>query len=78
MLQEAEARYLRVEGITAGRATYNLACVSARRGDAGACQSWLRRAKDHGRLPDKEHLLRDPDLAPVRNEAWFQAFLSEL
>ncbi len=78
MLQEAEARYLKVEGITAGRATYNLACVSARRGDAGACQTWLRRAKDHGRLPDKEHLLRDPDLASVRDEAWFQDFLGEL
>ena len=77
MLKEAEGKLLAAEEIKNGSGAYILACLSARRGNAGACQSWLRRAKDHGRLPDKELLLRDPDLAAVRDEAWFQAFLSE-
>jgi hypothetical protein len=54
-----------------------LLAFGARRGDVEQCREWLRRTKDHGRLPGKQHLLSDPDLASVRDEPWFREFLDE-
>jgi Plant specific mitochondrial import receptor subunit TOM20. len=77
MLLQAEEKLLAGEAVAPGSASYNLACVAARRGDAPACENWLRRARDFGVLPDQEHLLADPDLASIRDQEWFQAFLAE-
>ncbi|HYI13460.1 MAG TPA: hypothetical protein VEK57_30735 [Thermoanaerobaculia bacterium] len=58
--------------IVPGEGSYNLACVAGIRGDAEECRKWLLHAKEHGKLPDREHMLADPDLAAVRDEAWFR------
>lgn len=52
--------------------TYNLACVLALKGDSDGCREKLRIAAEAGTLPEAEHLLSDPDLASVREEAWFK------
>jgi hypothetical protein len=78
MLEEAEAKLLAAEALAPGSESYNLACVAARRGDAAACERWLRQALDQGVLPAKAHLLTDPDLDTVRDQDWFRAFLEDL
>jgi NAD-dependent SIR2 family protein deacetylase len=75
MLKEAEAKLLKAEKIQEGSGSYYLARVAARRGDATSCQEWLERSREYGTLPDRQHLLADPDLACVRDQPWFQAFL---
>jgi tetratricopeptide (TPR) repeat protein len=71
LLDEAARRYADAEAISPGSASYNLACLSAWRGDAREARRWLERSKDHGFLPSAAHLAGDPDLDPVRDEAWF-------
>jgi Zn-dependent protease len=44
---------------------YNLACAEARLGHDEEALRWLRTAVDSG-FADREHLLDDPDLAPLR------------
>ena len=74
--REAEQRLLEAEKIAAGRGAYNLACVSALRGDVNACRKWLEATIEHGRLPPQAHLESDSDLDSVRDEAWFQEILA--
>lgn len=76
VLQQAEEKLIAAEAIAPGPASYMLACVAARLGEAPKCANWLRRAHAHGHLPDREYLLSDPDLASVRDQEWFQPFLS--
>ncbi|ROH93349.1 hypothetical protein ED208_02165 [Stagnimonas aquatica] len=58
-------------------AAYNLACAYARLQDFEASLTWLRRSRDAGGLPDREHLETDPDLAELRLTPGFKAFLGE-
>ena len=69
--EKAREKLLGAEAITAGRGAYNLACLSALEGDADECRQWLDVCKRTGRLPSKENMLADPDLASVRGEPWF-------
>lgn len=60
-----------------GVAYYNLACVQSRlRQPADALDS-LRRAVEHG-FTDRVKVLRDPDLAPLRELPGFQRVLSQM
>ena len=68
---------MKAEEIRTGSAAYNLACVAARRGDAASCQEWLQRSREKGTLPDRQHLIADPDLASVRDQPWFRTFLAD-
>jgi cytochrome c-type biogenesis protein CcmH/NrfG/NAD-dependent SIR2 family protein deacetylase len=63
--------------IVPGSGSYNMACAYGIRGDADACRRWLVDAREHGKLPSREHLLNDPDLASVREHPWFAELLSE-
>lgn len=77
--QEAQSKYRAVEQIKKGTASHVLAAFAARRGDAQSCQNWLKQARDYGSfLVKHKHTLENNDFDSVRNEAWFQAFLSEL
>lgn len=78
MLREAEDKLFRAEKMKIGSASYSLACVAARRGDEEQCLSFLKRAKEYETLPDREHLLSDPDLVSLRDEPWFREFLAGL
>lgn len=78
MLGEAEDKFLQAEKLKRGSASYNLACVAARRSDKEQCLSFLKRAKEYETLPDREHLLSDPDLVSIRDEPWFREFLAGL
>jgi WD40 repeat protein len=76
MLKEAEDKLLRAEKLKMGSASYNLACVAARRGDEESSKKFLTQAKEHGDLPPPWHLRDDPDLVSIRDKPWFQEFLA--
>ncbi len=78
LLIEAKDIFLRAESVSPGNSAYNLACVYALLGDVTQCLEYLRRLERLNRLPSKEHLLKDNDLAEVRNEARFASFIDGL
>ena len=65
------------ETLVPGVGAYNLACISALRGDEDACERWLETSLSHGKFPPRDHLLNDPDLARVRATGWFQALVPQ-
>ncbi len=74
----AEKKLLKAEEISKGITMYNLACVSARRGDVKQCREWLYRAHRKGTLPKRKHLETDSDMDRVRNMPWFKALLEKI
>jgi Tfp pilus assembly protein PilF len=66
------------EKMVPGHAAYNLACLSSLQGRGDECQTWLKKSKDHGELPSREHLLADTDLDNVRDKDWFQSFIDDI
>lgn len=64
--------------IQKGSAVYNLACISALRGDEQACQQFLQQAKDFGSLPDQANILQDEDMDNVKQAPWFIEFIEAL
>lgn len=57
---------------------YNLACVAALLGSNKECQTLLRTAAQLQVLPPLLHVFHDPDLDPVRSQAWFADFLQHV
>ena len=75
LFAEGEQKCRLAEELMPGSGSYNLACAYALRDDAENCRSWLSRSKEHGYLPKRETVLGDPDLAPFRDEPWFQEII---
>ena len=78
LLDEAEKKLLAVEALVEGFGAYNMACLSALRGEDEEARSWLEKSRELGHLPSLEHLRQDPDLDNIRDQPWFEAFLAEL
>lgn len=57
---------------------YNLACVYARLKELDNAKKNLVICKENNDLPSKQHLLNDPDLKLLREEIWFDNFVSDL
>eukprot|EP01130_Rhizamoeba_saxonica_P011109 TRINITY_DN4600_c0_g1_i1.p1 TRINITY_DN4600_c0_g1~~TRINITY_DN4600_c0_g1_i1.p1 ORF type:complete len:561 (+),score=99.04 TRINITY_DN4600_c0_g1_i1:379-2061(+) len=57
--------------------TYNIACVCSLLDNQAECEKWLSKAFTNSRLPRKSYLEKDPDLNNVRNEPWFQKYISD-
>ncbi|HEX7154412.1 MAG TPA: hypothetical protein VF618_23200 [Thermoanaerobaculia bacterium] len=62
---------MRLNELAPGKASYNLACIQALRGDADGCRKWLLDSEERGFLPSRDHLLNDSDLNGVRQLPWF-------
>ncbi len=77
LFADAKDKLLRAEAISPGSGAYNLACVSALRGDESECQTWLEKGDQTGTLPPRTHLANDPDLDKVREAGWFKGFLAK-
>jgi tetratricopeptide (TPR) repeat protein/NAD-dependent SIR2 family protein deacetylase len=75
LVESAIAKCEAANTIVSGSASYNLACAYSLLGDAESCRTWLLDSKTHGKLPSREHLLNDPDLAGVRDLPWFAELL---
>jgi hypothetical protein len=71
-------KLLRSESLVPGKAAYNLACLTALKGQPDECRKWLSKSLEHGTLPSKQHLLNDSDLESVRSMAWFHELLSRV
>ncbi len=78
LLEQATEKFLAAEALVEGPAAYNLACLSALRGDEEACLKWLQKSLQAGNLPDRDHLMQANDLNGVRDKPWFQEFLTTL
>lgn len=57
--------------------TYNLACLRAVQGRLEEARALLFEAKQSGTLPERAHLLDDPDLESVRELPWFEELLEK-
>jgi tetratricopeptide (TPR) repeat protein len=75
---QATDKLHQVEVISPGSGSYNLACIAALRGLRDECRKWLENGPRHGKIPRREHIETDPDLASVRGETWFQGFLEKV
>jgi hypothetical protein len=69
---------LRAEEMKPGSGSYNLACLSALRGDLESCRKWLEKARELKTLPSLPILQSDSDLDSVRSQPWFQDLLKSL
>ena len=78
LLDEAKEKLLALEALVEGRAAYNMACLSALRGEDEEARRWLEKSRELGHLPSLEHLQQDSDLDNIRDQPWFQSFLAEL
>lgn len=56
---------------------YNLACVYARLKEFDNAKKKLKICQKNNVLPEKEHLLKDPDLKLLREDIWFDDFISD-
>ncbi len=77
LLAESDEKLLRADAISPGTGTYDLACVRALRSDEGGCLEWLKRSREHGKLPSRAKIDGDSDFDSVRDCDWFKAFLYE-
>jgi hypothetical protein len=78
LLKLAEEKCRQLEALVPGEGAYNLACICSLRNQSPECQAWLEKARSHGKLPPRQHLLDDTDLANVRETNWFQKLIAEL
>lgn len=76
-LEEAEKALTAAERLNEGRASYDLACIAALRGEKDSCREWLHRSAETGFLPDRGHIDSDSDLDIVRQEDWFVALMQQ-
>ena len=77
LLDAAEAKLKMAYALAPADTAYNLACLAAIRGIEEEANARLKEALAAGTLPDREHLVEDPDLASIRDAAWFRNFLDE-
>ena len=68
----------RGEAVGSKTALYNLACAHAHLGGNVKVEHYLRSAKQHGTLLDRDHIESDADFDAVRDQVWFKELLDEL
>ena len=78
LYEMAKKQFEKANSIQAGVAAFNLACVYGLRGDNDNCLAALQTAKENGNLPEDADISADPDLAAIKNQAWFQEFMASL
>jgi hypothetical protein len=78
LLRHAKMKLKRAEEMSPGSAAYSLACACALRGHATEAVSWLKIATSHSNLPSRKHIQGDVDLAIIRSDPEFLAWLAGL
>jgi hypothetical protein len=74
----AKSCFETANGIQAGSASYNLACIYGLRNDGKACLQALETARDKGFLPTADEVQHDVDLDRVKQQPWFVEFIASL
>jgi hypothetical protein len=76
--REIQRRLLGPDSPRTADTTYNLACLSVRRGRSDEAFSWLHEAIQHGLSPGQAvGIETDPDLESLRGDSRFEAILGE-
>lgn len=78
LYEMAKRQFEKANSIQSGVAAFNLACVYGIRSENESCLEALKIAKDKGSLPEDADILADPDLAKIKNQAWFTEFMASL
>ncbi len=78
MLAEARDALIHAETLRPGYGAWRLACLAAHTRSHELCERWLRRAHQHGMLPEVEKLDTDPYLRFVRDTHWYRDFIESL
>ena len=78
LYKQAKNFLVKADQITEGYASYNLACICAQQNLEDECREWLKKGKNFGSLPSRQHLEQDTDLDAVKSKKWFIEFLETL
>jgi tetratricopeptide (TPR) repeat protein len=76
--EQARVHANRAESLEPGTGAYNLACIAAEHNDRAGVEKWLNHCADFGKIQPWSHINRDPSLAAIRNEAWFEALVTSI
>jgi len=72
LFADAKEKCLAAEKVKPGDGAYNLACIAALQSDEQGCREWLEKSKQFGTLPNRSHMVNDPDLEAYREREWFK------
>lgn len=72
LMKQAEEKFLYVEDINPGYASYYLACMHAWNGDELQCKVWLMKAEEADELPSFNHAKKSIWLKSLNNKKWFK------
>jgi len=78
LYDKAKHHFETANAIHKGTASFNLACIYALRGNQDECLRALEHSRDNGSLPTLADIINDPDLALVKDQAWFAVFVASL
>ena len=78
LLDSALRRLMMAEHLLPGCAAYNLACLHALRGEEDEVRRWLSVGLELRELPPRATFEADSDFQSLRDQPWFESFLTEL
>ena len=78
ILLTAKDALLQAEKQLPGSGSWQMACISGRKGQANFCRRYLERAARFGTLPSRKEIQRSGYLASFRNARWFKKFLQSI
>ena len=78
LIKQASEKCLKADEFNPGIGSYNLACITALRGNVDECRKWFENCLKYGTLPEKEFIEKDKDLDSVRDKKWFKELLENL
>lgn len=78
ILTELKDLLIEAEHLTAGSASWRLACVCGREGNGDLCRRWLERGVRYGSLPSENTIQKSPHLARIRGQKWYKRFLKKM
>jgi hypothetical protein len=74
-LRAAKQKYLEAVAHVPDRVAYDLGCVCARLGEEEECRHWLVKSREPGVCVSRGRMMRDRDLASVRDRDWFRSLM---
>ena len=78
LLHDAQDALIQAETLAKGSGAWLMACVHGRQGNEQLCRRWLERARDAGRLPERDQIESSAHLKPFAELTWFREWIETL